>query len=96
MKLISTLRQILIFRYRVLERLGENEDEIEPWQVIKELTLGSTLERFRKFPTNEQLLREMRIRFERSQKLLDGIATHFETVQKIFIRFLIFDQISKS
>ena len=88
-------RQILIFRYRVLERLGENEDEIEPWHVIKELTLGSTLERFRKFPTNEQLVREMRIRFERSQKLLDGIATHFETVQKI-IRFLIFDQISKN
>ena len=63
--------------FRVFDRLSKAIDEVTPTTIVKELILGSTLERFRKHPTNEALVREVKVRFDRSCKLLQAVQYEF-------------------
>jgi len=61
--------------YRVYDRLGNVE--LNHSTIIRELILGSTLERFRKCPNNKSLIREAKVRFDRTKKLLCGVEMEF-------------------
>lgn len=67
--------------HRVFERLGNSE--LTHSNIIKELILGSTLERFRKCPNNQSLIREVKVRFDRTDKLLRGVEMEFNKLTEI-------------
>ncbi|CBY22511.1 unnamed protein product [Oikopleura dioica] len=57
--------------FRVFDRLDLND--CTHADIVRELVFGSCLERYRNCPSNQLIIRELKIRFERSLKLLDTV-----------------------
>ncbi|CAG5111384.1 Oidioi.mRNA.OKI2018_I69.chr2.g5700.t1.cds [Oikopleura dioica] len=57
--------------FRVFNRLDLND--CTHADIVRELIFGSCLERYRNCPSNQLIIRELKIRFERTLKLLDTV-----------------------
>ena len=66
------MKQKLLKLYpRVFNRLDLND--CTHTDIVRELVFGSCLERYRNCPSNQLIIRELKIRFERTLKLLDTV-----------------------
>jgi hypothetical protein len=74
---------------RVFNRLDLND--CTHADIVRELVFGSCLERYRNCPSNQLIIRELKIRFERTLKLLDTVGVELRKFSRAAAKELLLD-----